>query len=124
MKPLAAILLTLCLTAQADPSQRAQEAAVADVATTVMGLSLGAAEANPLGLALIPLTIGADEPGKEILAPVAITILGGLLTATLLDAFLTPLLFHRFGRRALERLRAAAAMRRDASPYGTPAETF
>jgi len=30
MKPLAAILLTLCLTAQADPSQRAQEAAVAD----------------------------------------------------------------------------------------------
>ena len=57
MKPLAAILLILCLTAQADSSQRAQEAAVADVATTVMGLSLGAAEANPLGLALIPLKL-------------------------------------------------------------------
>lgn len=57
MKPLVALLLAFCLTAQADPSQRTQEAAVADVATTVMGLSLGAAEANPLGLALIPLKL-------------------------------------------------------------------
>ena len=49
--------------------------------------------------------IGASEPGKEILHPVAITIFGGLVTATLLDTFLTPLLFHRFGRPALcERL--------------------
>jgi HME family heavy-metal exporter len=68
------------------------------------------------GLALIPLTIGADQPGKEILSPVAITILGGLLTATLLDAFVTPLLFHRFGRPALERLRAEAAARVDGTP--------
>jgi len=66
MKPLAAILLTLCLTAQADPSQRAQEAAVADVATTVMGLSLGAAEANPLGLALIPLKWGILEYASHL----------------------------------------------------------
>ncbi len=58
------------------------------------------------GLALLPLLIGADEPGKEILHPVAVTIFGGLLTSTLLDAVLTPLLFHRFGRAALERLRA------------------
>ncbi|PWS34356.1 CusA/CzcA family heavy metal efflux RND transporter [Falsiroseomonas bella] len=58
------------------------------------------------GFALIPLMIGASEPGKEILHPVAITIFGGLITATLLDTFLTPLLFHRFGRPALERLRA------------------
>ena len=57
MKPLAAILLTLCLTAQADPAQRAQEAAAADVVTTGVGLALGAAEANPLGLALIPLKL-------------------------------------------------------------------
>jgi len=59
------------------------------------------------GLALIPLAIGADAPGKEILHPVAVTILGGLVSATLLDAFVTPILFHRFGRPALERLRAA-----------------
>lgn len=58
------------------------------------------------GIALLPLMIGADEPGKEILHPVAITIFGGLVTATLLDAFLTPVLFLLFGRKPLERLRA------------------
>ena len=56
------------------------------------------------GIALVPLMIGADEPGKEILHPVAITIFGGLFTATLLDAFLTPVLFMLFGRKPLERL--------------------
>jgi len=57
------------------------------------------------GIALLPLMIGADEPGKEILHPVAITIFGGLFTATLLDAFLTPVLFLKFGEKPLERLR-------------------
>lgn len=56
------------------------------------------------GIALVPLLIGADEPGKEILNPVAVTIFGGLISATLLDAFLTPTLFLLFGRKALERL--------------------
>lgn len=56
------------------------------------------------GIALVPLMIGADEPGKEILSPVALTILGGLITATLLDAFLTPVLFLLFGRKPLEQL--------------------
>ncbi len=56
------------------------------------------------GVALIPLMIGADEPGKELLNPVAITIFGGLVSATLLDAFLTPTLFLLFGRKPLERL--------------------
>ena len=46
------------------------------------------------------------RPGKEILHPVAVTIFGGLISATLLDAFLTPMLFLKFGRRPLERLRA------------------
>jgi HME family heavy-metal exporter len=64
------------------------------------------------GLALIPLAIGADAPGKEILHPVAIAILGGLVSATLLDTLVTPILFHRFGRAALERLRAEAEDRR------------
>ena len=75
------------------------------------------------GLALLPLTVGADAPGKEILHPVAITILGGLVSATLLDAFVTPLLFHRFGRPALDRLRAGQAARADA-PAGALPETF
>ncbi|WP_072397561.1 efflux RND transporter permease subunit [Hyphomicrobium sp. CS1GBMeth3] len=61
------------------------------------------------GIALLPLMIGADEPGKEILHPVAITIFGGLFTATMLDAFLTPVLFLLFGRKPLERLQAEQA---------------
>jgi HME family heavy-metal exporter len=56
------------------------------------------------GLALIPLLFGADEPGREILHPVAVTIFGGLLSATALDTLLTPLLFLAFGRKPLERL--------------------
>ena len=61
------------------------------------------------GLALIPLLFGADEPGREILHPVAVTIFGGLISATLLDTFLTPILFLRFGRKPLERIEAGRA---------------
>ncbi len=56
------------------------------------------------GLALVPLMIGAGEPGKELLHPVAIVIFGGLISATLLDAVLTPILFLKFGARPLQRL--------------------
>jgi HME family heavy-metal exporter len=56
------------------------------------------------GLALLPLLIAADEPGKEILHPVAVTIFGGLASATLLDALITPVLFLMFGRKPLMRL--------------------
>lgn len=64
------------------------------------------------GLALVPLMIAADEPGREILHPLAVTIFGGLVSATLIDAVLTPLLFLKFGRKPLERLIAA----HDAAP--------
>lgn len=60
------------------------------------------------GVALVPLMLGADAPGKEILHPVAITIFGGLVTATILDTVLTPTLFLRYGRAPLERLVAQA----------------
>jgi heavy-metal exporter, HME family len=56
------------------------------------------------GFALLPLMIGVDAPGKEILHPVAIVIFGGLVTSTLLDTVLTPILFLRYGARPLERL--------------------
>ena len=59
-------------------------------------------------VALIPLMIDAHAPGKEILYPVAITIFGGLISATLLDALLTPVLFLRFGKKPLARLVAQA----------------
>ncbi|MBA2125699.1 CusA/CzcA family heavy metal efflux RND transporter [Hyphomicrobium methylovorum] len=57
------------------------------------------------GMALIPLLYGADAPGKEILHPVAVTIFGGLISATLLDTLLTPILFRKFGAGPLQRLR-------------------
>ena len=63
------------------------------------------------GLALIPLLVGAGEPGREILHPVAVTIFGGLVSATLLDTFLTPVLFLAFGRKPLERILAGRAGR-------------
>jgi Cu/Ag efflux pump CusA len=59
------------------------------------------------GVALVPLLIDAHAPGKEILHPVAVTIFGGLISATALDTVLTPILFLRFGRKALDRLVAA-----------------
>ncbi|MCA3265560.1 MAG: efflux RND transporter permease subunit [Azospirillum sp.] len=60
------------------------------------------------GVALVPLMIDPYAPGKEILHPVAITIFGGLVTATILDTVLTPTLFLRYGRKPLERLVAQA----------------
>lgn len=70
------------------------------------------------GVALVPLMIHAGEPGKEILHPVAVTIFGGLISSTLLDTFLTPVLFLRYGRNALERLVASA--RSQAHPTEAP----
>ena len=56
------------------------------------------------GFALLPLVWGADEAGREILHPVAVTIFGGLISATLLDTFLTPVLFLKLGQRPLQAL--------------------
>lgn len=50
------------------------------------------------GLALVPLVVLGDRPGHEIEYPLAVVILGGLLTSTLLNLFLTPVLFLRFAR--------------------------
>ena len=50
------------------------------------------------GLALVPLVVAGSIPGHEIEHPMAIVILGGLLTATLLNLFVLPSLYLRFGR--------------------------
>jgi CzcA family heavy metal efflux pump len=55
------------------------------------------------GIALIPLVLAGDQPGKEILHPVAVVIVGGLISSTLLDFLVTPAIFYRFGRKAAER---------------------
>ena len=54
--------------------------------------------------ALTPLLLAADAPGKEILHPVAVVIFGGLVSSTLLDTLLTPVLFWCFGEKATKRL--------------------
>ena len=63
-------------------------------------------------IALIPLVLAPGEPGKEILHPVAVAIVGGLVSSTLLDLVVTPAVFFLIGRRAAEkalRLDAPAA---------------
>ena len=48
------------------------------------------------GIALVPLVLGGQEPGREILYPVATVILGGLVTSTFCEFFIHPGLFWRF----------------------------
>ncbi len=59
------------------------------------------------GLALVPLAIAGDLPGHEIEHPMAVVILGGLVTSTLLNLFIVPSLYLRFGKPS--------------GPTGTPA---
>jgi len=59
--------------------------------------------------ALTPLLLSADAPGKEILHPVAVVIFGGLISSTLLDSLLTPVLFWLYGEEPLQRLLAERA---------------
>lgn len=59
--------------------------------------------------ALTPLLVSADVPGKEILHPVAIVIFGGLISSTVLDTVLTPMMFWLFGEKPLNRLLAEKA---------------
>ncbi|MDQ5769367.1 efflux RND transporter permease subunit [Thiothrix subterranea] len=54
--------------------------------------------------ALLPLILASGEPGKEILHPVALVIFGGLVSSTLLDTLLTPVLFYRWGEQPLNQL--------------------
>ncbi len=54
-------------------------------------------------LGLVPLMLAKGEPGKEILYPLAFVIFGGLTSSTLLDMVVTPAVFYRFGRPAVEK---------------------
>jgi Cu/Ag efflux pump CusA len=81
-------------------------------------------------IGLVPLALGAGQTGKEILHPLAIVVIGGLLSSTLLDQLVTPALFFKFGRKVYEHrfeqsanaesdehlFRAAEAQRATATP--------
>ena len=54
-------------------------------------------------LALIPLLLDGDAPGKEILHPVAVVIFGGLLSSTLLDTLVTPVVFWLLGEKKIKK---------------------
>lgn len=56
------------------------------------------------GIGLIPLVIGGQEPGREILYPVATVILGGLITSTFCEFLIHPGLFWKFSGQDAERL--------------------
>jgi CzcA family heavy metal efflux pump len=50
------------------------------------------------GLALVPLVVAGSVPGNEIEHPLAVVVIGGLFTSTLLNLFVVPALYLRFGR--------------------------
>ncbi|MHC4218128.1 MAG: efflux RND transporter permease subunit [Planctomycetota bacterium] len=70
------------------------------------------------GLALVPLAIGGEQPGREILTPMAIVILCGLLSSTFLNMIVVPVLFLRFGKPMTAE--PAGSVRREL-PVGEPA---
>ncbi len=67
------------------------------------------------GLALIPLVVNGQKPGQEIEYPLAVVILGGLVTSTLLNLFLLPPVYAVLGGD-----KARVGRRSDATARNTP----
>ena len=59
--------------------------------------------ATVASLALLPLVFAQGQPGSEILHPVAVVIVGGLISSTFLDMIVTPTLFYNFAERAAQK---------------------
>ncbi|MEW6732335.1 MAG: efflux RND transporter permease subunit [Acidobacteriota bacterium] len=56
------------------------------------------------GIGLIPLALGKGEPGKEIQQPMAVVILGGIVTSTFLNMIVIPALYLKYGRAEVQRV--------------------
>ena len=65
-------------------------------------------------LAIVPLVIYGNLPGHEIEFPMAVVILGGLVTSTLLNLFIVPALYLRFGRGVVKAAEGAEPEHRPA----------
>ena len=66
-------------------------------------------------LALIPLIVNRDEPGNEIQSPMAIVVLGGLVSSTLLNIYVMPIVYRWYAqRRGLHEARKAAGTAHEA----------
>jgi Cu/Ag efflux pump CusA len=78
------------------------------------------------GLALIPLALGGGEPGNELQTPMAIVILGGLLSATALNMIVLPALCWLLGKDviAVEQERDELELRDVPAPYGFAPRTI
>jgi len=74
--------------------------------------------------ALTPLLLAADAPGKEILHPVAVVIFGGLISSTLLDSLLTPVVFWLVGEGPTRRLLEDTRQTEVDALAPTPQEAF
>jgi CzcA family heavy metal efflux pump len=68
------------------------------------------------GLAIVPLVLYGNLPGHEIEYPMAVVILGGLVTSTLLNLFIVPALYLRFGFGTVKPDENDAVLRLSASP--------
>jgi CzcA family heavy metal efflux pump len=83
----------------------AREAVIRGAAERLVPILMTALAA---GLALVPLALAQGQPGSEIQAPMATVILFGLLSSTLLNMFVVPSLYLRFGSAARPRAKRVA----------------
>ena len=70
------------------------------------------------GVGLIPLALGIGQPGKEIQQPMAVVILGGIVTSTLLNMIVIPPLYFRYGRLEARVEEDAYSAEAERSPLG------
>jgi len=70
------------------------------------------------GVGLVPLALGVGQPGKEIQQPMAVVILGGIVTSTFLNMIVIPALYLKYGRTAVTQEAMELEARGEVAPTG------